>query len=204
MRRFTSPLSVPALLVVLLVALPATTRPLQAGGDHWPLDHAHSRVTFSVTKWGFAEVEGRFRDFSGAIAYNPVRPEFSHVDWTVRVASVDTGETKRDQSLLASDYFDATRYPEIRFTSESVRKAGASLLDVDGRLTLRGVTRPLTIRVAYAGRTTVPQEGTFDRFTTTFTVNRYDFGIRGGSLLGPAISPDVKITLTAVSRQPGR
>lgn len=189
--------------LVVLAGLGAA-RPLDAGGDHWPIDHAHSRVTFAVTKWGFAEVEGRFREFSGTIAYNPVRPEYSHVEWAVRVASVDTGEPKRDQSLLAPEYFDAARYPELRFTSETVRSVGATDLDVTGRLTMRGVTRPLTIRVTYGGRTTVPQEGTFDRFSTTFTVNRYDFGIRGGSLLGPAISKDVKVTLTAVSRQPAR
>lgn len=191
----------------LVLLLCGVARPLRAGGDHWPLDHAHSRVTFSVTKWGFAEVEGRFRDFSGTIAYNATRPEFSHVDWKVRVASVDTGETKRDQSLLTSDYFDAARYPELTFTSETVRAVpgGPSpVLEVAGRLTIRGVTKPLTIRVTYGGRTTVPSEGTFDRFTTSFTIDRYDFGVRGGSLLGPAISKDVKITLTAVSRQPGR
>src|SRR5262245_6307639 len=57
----------------------------------WPIDRAHSRVTFTVTKWGFAEVEGRFFDFAGTIAYDAARPEASRVAWRVKVASVETG-----------------------------------------------------------------------------------------------------------------
>lgn len=180
------------------------TLALAAGGDRWPIDRAHSRVTFEVTKWGFAEVEGRFREFTGEIAYNPARPEASHIRWSIKVASVDTGEPKRDQSLLAREYFDAARYPEITFDSSAVRKVSDRDLEVAGALTIRGVTRPMTVRASYAGRHVVPNEGTFDSFHVAFTINRYDFGVVGGSVLGPAISKEVKINLIAAAKQPSK
>lgn len=191
-------------VLVLALFAPVFTQTVNAGGDHWPIDHAHSRVSFAVTKWGFAEVEGRFRDFSGEVAYNPARPELSHIQWRVRVGSVDTGEAKRDQSLLAREYFDAARYPEITFESTQVRKLSSRDLEVVGVLTIRGVAKPMTVRATYGGRHTVADEGTFDSFSTTFTINRYDFGVVGGSVLGPVISKDVRISLIAAARQPSK
>ncbi len=186
----------------LALVITAISLTVGAGGDHWPIDHAHSRITFTVTKWGFAEVEGRFHDFSGEIAYNPARPELSHIDWRVTVGTVDTGEGARDRSLQAPEYFNAARFPEMRFASERVRASAGNTLEVTGTLTIKGVSRPLTIRVAYGGRHTVPSEGTYDTFTTSFTINRYDFGVVGGSLLGPAISREVTVRLIAVAKQP--
>ena len=195
---------IPRRALALALALIAAAMPLRAGGDHWPIDRAHSRVSFSVTKWGFAEVEGRFHDFSGSISYDRAKPEASHIEWRVRIAAVDTGEAKRDQSLLASEYFDAARFPELTFVSERVQGAGDDMLDVEGMLTIRGASKPMTVRVAYGGRHTVPNEGTYDTFKTSFTINRYDFGVLGGSVLGPVISKEVKITLIAAAKQPGR
>jgi polyisoprenoid-binding protein YceI len=192
------------LVLALALAFNAFASPASAGGDHWPIDRRHSRVSFAVTKWGFAEVEGRFLDFSGVIAYNATRPEASHIEWTVRIATVDTGEVKRDQALQDAEYFDAAHYPLMQFVSERVQRSGANELDVAGTLTIKGVSKPLTVRVTYGGRHTVPSEGTFDTFKTSFTINRYDFGIVGGRVLGPAISTDVKVTLIAAARQPAR
>lgn len=191
------------ILAVTLTSIAALST-TSAGGDHWPLDRRHSRVSFTVTKWGFAEVEGRFLDFSGEVAYNATRPDFSHIEWTVRIATVDTGEAKRDQALQDPEYFDAAHHPLMQFVSDRVQSAGANELDVSGRLTIKGVSKPLTVRVVYGGRHIVPSEGTFDMFKTSFTINRYDFGVVGGRVLGPAISKEVKITLVAAARQPDR
>jgi len=163
------------------------------------IDKAHSRVMFNVTKWGFVEVEGRFLDFAGTIQYDPEHVDQSRVEWRVKVASVQTGEAKRDQALQSAEYFDAARFPELTFVSDRVVAAGPSQFDVTGRLTIRGKTAPLTARVVYAGKHTVPSEGTFEMFTTTFTINRYDFGVVGGSVLGRVISSDVKVSLAAAT-----
>ena len=161
----------------------------------WPIDRAHSRVTFTVTKWGFAEVEGRFLDFGGDLLYDAAHPERSRVDWRVRIASVETGAAKRDEALQSPEYFDAARHPEMRFVSQRIRSIGDGQLEVQGNLTIRGRTRPLTLRVACGGTHVVPGEGTFEIFQTEFTVNRHDYGVVGGSVLGPAISRDVRVKI---------
>ncbi len=168
----------------------------------WPIDHAHSKVTFTVTKWGFVEVEGRFRDFRGTILYDADHPERSRVDWRVQVASVDTGEADRNRALQRPEYFDAARNPEMRFVSTSVRRLEEDRLEVTGTITIRGIAKPLTVEVAYRGRHEVPDLGPMDLFQTRFTINRLDFGMVGGSLLGPVISRDAEVTLIAAARPP--
>jgi len=184
------------LILALLLFRPA----LKAESPGWPIDKAHSRVTFTVTKWGFAEVEGRFYDFAGTIAFDERHPELSRVDWRVRVGSVETGAPKRNQALQSPEYFDAARFPELHFTSERVVPLGNGQFDVQGQMTIRGKTRPLTIKATYSGTHTVPQEGTYAIFQSEFTIDRYDYDVNGGSMLGPAISREVHIKLIAAAR----
>jgi polyisoprenoid-binding protein YceI len=155
----------------LLVALLFTSIVVTAAWPAWPIDRAHSRITFTVTKWGFAEVEGRFLDFSGTMFYDADHPEQSRVDWRVRIASVETGARNRDQALQGEDYFDAAHYPEMRFVSEHVKALQAGQIEVQGQLTIRGQTRPLTIQVTCGGTHEVPGEGTFEIFRTEFTLD---------------------------------
>jgi polyisoprenoid-binding protein YceI len=165
------------------------------------IDRAQSRVTFTVTKWGFLDVEGRFDEFDGTVVYDPQRPEASRIDWRVKVASVDTDEPKRDESLQASEYFDAARHPELTFVSDRVSAAGANELDVQGRITIRGRTKPLTVRVRHSMQPGARGAQPVERFETQFTVNRYDFGVVGGRVLGPVISRDVRVKLVIVGRR---
>ena len=81
-------------------------------------------------KWGFLDVEGRFDEFQGTVVYDAARPEASRMDWRVEVPSVDTDEPKGDESLQASEYFDAARHPELMFVSDRVTRAGPDQLDV--------------------------------------------------------------------------
>ena len=143
----------------------------------------------------FAEVEGRFLDFGGNLLYDATHPERSRVDWRVRIASVETGAPNRDKSLQGPEYFDASNHPEMRFVSDQVRQLRAGQLEVQGRLTIRGRTRPVTVQVALGGTHVVPGEGTFEIFQTEFTVNRHDYGVVGGSVLGSAISRDVHVKI---------
>jgi polyisoprenoid-binding protein YceI len=185
-----------ALLVALLLQSPAG----QATATAWPIDKAHSRVTFTVTKWGFAEVEGRFHEFSGTIAFDERHPELSRVDWQVRITSVETGAPNRDKALQGPEYFDAARFPEMRFVSERVKPLDRARFEVQGQMTIRGRTQPLTLTVSYGGTHTVPREGTYAIFQTEFTIDRYDYGVAGGSVLGAAISREVHVKLIAAAR----
>lgn len=188
-------------LTIAFAALTAAPTALSASTpfspDAWKIDKAHSRVTFTVTKWGFSEVEGRFLDFEGAILYVAPHPEQSRIELRVRIASVQTGAPSRDKALQGAEYFDADRFPEMRFVSEHVRSIGPNQLEVQGQMTIRDQTRPLTVKVLYGGSHVVPHEGTYDMFQTEFSVTRHDYGVVGGSLLGPAISEEVRIKLIA-------
>lgn len=182
-------------ICVLLLACGCAAQP-----SPQPIDKAHSRVTFTVTKWGFAEVEGRFYNFSGDLAFDEKRPEQSKVDWRVRIDSVETGAPNRDKALLGSDYFDAARFPEMRFVSERVTALGGGRYEVKGLLTIRDKSKPVTIRATYGGTHTIPNEGTYTIFQTEFTIDRYDFDVKGGSMMGAAISREVNIKLIAAAR----
>src|SRR5687767_6446564 len=106
-------------LLALIAMNPVAVRPVSGTAAQpaaaAPIDPARSHVGFTVTKLGYSDVEGMFRDFEVNIHYDARRPELSSVRWKVRVASVKTDAANRDSSLLAAEYFDAARYPELRF-----------------------------------------------------------------------------------------
>ena len=150
-----------------------------------------TEARFTVTKLGFADVTGYFRDFNADIRYDPSQPERSTVEWRVRVASVDTGERDRDRAIQSADYFSAAQFPELTFMSRDVRGAGNNRLNVTGDISIRGVTRTITVPVIVSelnGRRT---------FATDFELDRYDFNVRGGSVMSRLIGRTVRVHLAA-------
>lgn len=163
----------------------------------WSIDASRSEARFTVTKLGFENVTGVFRESEGEIRYDPDRPQESSVNWRVRVASVVTDATNRDRALQGREYFDAQRHPYLEFTSRAVRRLEDGRLEVSGQLTMRGVTRPLVTVVRH-----VPT-GVHPTFETAFEVDRYDFGIAGGTVMGRLIGRTVRVRLVAaVVRRP--
>jgi polyisoprenoid-binding protein YceI len=180
-------------LVAFTAAAPAA-RPLDnsaAERTRWTIDGSRSAVQFIVTKFGFEDVTGIFHESEGTIQYEPDRPEQSRIEWRVKVASVTTDAANRDRALQSPEYFDAARHPYLSFVSRSVRALSANRLEVSGQLTMRGVTRPLVTAVNVVTRGPSPS------FETAFEVNRYDFGIAGGSVMGRLIGRTVRIRLVA-------
>ena len=171
-------------------AVIATAANAPAPAGVWSIDPARSEVRFTVTKFGFDDVTGVFRESEGEVVYDAARPEVSRVQWRVRVASVLTDASSRDRSLLQPEYFDAAQHPYLQFVSQSVKRLEDGRLEVAGQITMRGVTRPL----AFVARCI---EGTPLRFETDFTVDRYDFGIAGGTVMGRLIGRTVRVHLVA-------
>ena len=163
----------------------------------WQIDPAHSEVRFTVRKLGFEDVTGVFRESEGEIRYDPANPGASSIQWRVRVASVKTDESNRDESLRGQDYFDAARHPHLAFASRAVRPRSDGSLEVSGEITIRGVTRPLSIVVRPRSTATGPA------FETDFEVDRYDFGVVGGSVLGRLISRQVRVHIVAATAPAG-
>jgi polyisoprenoid-binding protein YceI len=159
----------------------------------WRIDPTRSDVRFTVTKLGFEDVTGVFRESGGEIRFDPARIEASSIQWRVRVASVKTDASNRDRSLQSPDYFDAATNPYLSFASRTVRAASAGALEVAGDITIRGVTKPLTITVRPQRTDAGPT------FTTDFELDRYDFGVVGGSIMGRLIGARVRVHLMAAT-----
>jgi polyisoprenoid-binding protein YceI len=184
------------LAFLLALALGHTAEAATSTVGAWTIDADRSLVEFTVTKLGYDDVDGRFTRFSGDVRYDPARPEASSIRWSVRVSSVKTDEPRRDQSLQGKEYFDARRHPELRFESNSVRRLDGGRLEVAGRITIKGRTQPLTIVVqpAAAGA----------GFETEFALNRYDFDVNGGKVMGALIGRKVNVHLVALPKGEAR
>jgi polyisoprenoid-binding protein YceI len=190
------------LLLFLLAALLAPASPAQA--VTYDIAHLYSNVSFSITKIFFKE-EGGFRDYSGQVVFDAAHPERSRVQMTVQAASIDTRIETRDKVLRSDDFFDVERYPTLGFVSTSVTPRSANLLDVAGDLTIRGVTRHITIPVRYLGHRQMAGWHDFVGFETEFAIDRTDFGVNGtrwsgGNLI---LSKQVNIRLSIGAVRPG-
>src|SRR6201987_1604390 len=128
--------------LLLLLVLPATC----LAAEQYTLDTAHSQMTFRVRQY-VSVVTGKFTDFSGTVTFDPAHWEQSHAEATISVKSIDTGIAARDHHLLAADFFDAEKYPNMSFRSTSVRLIGERVADVQGDLTMHGKTLPVVLRV---------------------------------------------------------
>ncbi len=162
----------------------------------WVVDPTHSEVGFSVRHLAISKVKGKFDRFSGTIVTGE-SPLDSSVEAAVEVASIDTNQADRDNHLRTGDFFAAEEHPEFTFKSTGVRAEGGDF-KVDGELTLRGVTKPVTFDFELGGFGADAYGNYKVGFTATTVVKREDFGIQwnapletGGLLLGS----DVTITL---------
>ncbi len=162
----------------------------------YEIDPAHSVVEFQVRHLGLAKVRGRFNSFSGTIEIGD-DPTESRVHVTIDAASIDTRDEQRDNHLRSPDFLDTEQHPTIEFHSTTVR-LDAEDPKVEGQLTVRGVTRPVTLDVEFEGATRDPWGNERIGVSATTDVNREDFGLTwnqaletGGWLVGKAIRIDL-------------
>ena len=168
-------------IVLALVAAPLVAGDGAAAFAVRPRD---STVMFAITKWSVFKEEGRFHDFSGTVFYNPRNPAASSIEFVVHVDSMDTKIAGRDGALRGEDFFHTARYPTMQFRSRRVAPRADGMLDVTGALTIRGVTREVTVPVRVLGIAREEEIGELAGFETTFTINRTDFGVLGSRWSG--------------------
>ena len=158
----------------------------------WGLDSTHSDVGFSITYSGAGTVRGGFKDFDAKLVDGKL-------DGSAKVASVTFDEPELVGHLQSPDFFDAEQFPELRFSTKEIRRDGDDVT-IDGELTLRGVTKPVTITGTAVGPTPdLGMNGEIQRIALDLetTVDRTDFGINWNRELPggvPALANDVKIT----------
>lgn len=142
----------------------------------WDIDPVHSSVRIRARHIGLANIHGRIAEFTGSIVITePV--ENSVVEATLQAASVDTGNNDRDTHLRSKDFLHAEAFPEIAFQSKGVRPAGRDRWAMDGELTIRGVTRQVTMDLTYLGVGPDPWGGTRAAFHAVTELKREDFAI---------------------------
>lgn len=184
-----------ALGIVIVVVLAQGT-PAQAAD--YTIDATHSQVLFKVKHLGISTVTGRFEKFAGLYSFDPEEVEKASVSATVDVYSLDTNVADRDEHLRSPDFFDAANHPEMTFVSRSVKDLRSNMLEVAGDLTLRGVTRPVTLRVEYHGTVQDPWGNERSAFTATAAIDRREFGIQWNKVLdagGLVVGNEVQILL---------
>jgi len=145
-----------------------------------------SSVNFSIKKLFFDE-QGGFRDYSGAICFDPSHPERSSVRIVVQATSIDTRVEMRDRELRSDDFFDIARYPILSFVSSSVNLKSSDLFEVTGDLTLHGVNRRITVPVHMLGARKMQGWGEFIGFGVEFVIDRTEFGVNGTRWSGDSV-----------------
>lgn len=172
--------------------------------DTYVVDPIHSEAAFQVRHL-VSKVRGRFGDFKGVILADAQRPEASRVEFTIRAASIDTANADRDRHLQSPDFFDVEKYPEISFKSRTVAARGQGRYDVSGTLSMHGVSKEVTLPVAFLGAGKDPWGNERAGFETSLTLDRKDYGIvwnkaldAGGYLLGDDVL--VTINLEAIKK----
>ena len=183
-------------LATLLLWLTLNAAGLAA--QQYALDPAHSQLSFRVRQY-LSVVTGKFTDFSGTVTFDSEHPERSHVEATISVKSIDTGIAARDHHLLASDFFDAEKYPTITFRSTSVRWSGERVAEVNGDLTMHGKTLPEVIRVELQS----PAKGGSETavWTVSAHLRRSTFGLSWNPVIEATsgISDDIEIQMRMVT-----
>ncbi|HKV79748.1 MAG TPA: YceI family protein [Candidatus Sulfotelmatobacter sp.] len=162
-------------VIVLMVGAPAAAQSTQ-----WQLDPAHSSAQFAVRHMGISTVRGTFTKLSGTARYDPADSKNDSVDVTIEATSVDSRVEMRDNDLRSDHFFDVQKYPTIAFRSTKVESAGTDKLKITGDLTIRGITKPVTLDVDGPSKPIKDGQGRFHMgVSATATVNRTDFGMTG-------------------------
>jgi polyisoprenoid-binding protein YceI len=163
---------------------------------HWTIDPSHSSVEGVVRHLGLSKVRARFGSFSGAVDVAE-RPEDSSVHVRIDPASIDTREPARDGHLRSPDFLDVARFPTLDFRSTRVT-GGGHRWQVEGDLSIRGTTRPVTLDVSFEGVDRDPWGGSRAAFSATTEIDREAFGLTWNQVLesgGLVVGKRVKVEL---------
>jgi polyisoprenoid-binding protein YceI len=181
---------------------PATTIVDDIKGDY-TLDASHSRLGFSTRHAMVTTVRGQFKDFTGEAVVDTANPAASKVVVNIKAESIDTGVADRDAHLRSADFFDVENYPEITFTSTDVSREGNDWA-IAGDLTIKGVTKPISIDFEANGSARDPFGNLRIGFEGQATISRKDWGLTwnaaletGGFLVSDKIKLDFDISAIA-------
>lgn len=163
----------------------------------WQLDPAHSEVQFRVRHLMVSTVTGQFKNFSSKVT-TAENGDFktAEIEFTIEAASVDTGVEMRDNHLRSDDFFSAENYPTLQFKSTGLKPLGSDEYQLDGLMTIRDITKPISLHVELGGVVVDPYGNTKAGFEVTGKINRKDFGLNWSAVTeagGVVVADEVKI-----------
>lgn len=175
----------------------------------YTIDPSHSSAEFSVRHMMVSNVRGQFAKVTGTVVYDPANPAATKIDASIDASTISTNNEKRDAHLRSADFFDTAKYPTITFRSKNAWKAGG-VLQVQGELTMHGVTREVVLRVEPPAQEIKDAWGNVRvGATATTKLNRSNWGLTWNKALeagGVAVSDEVAVTLdiAAVKQKPAK
>lgn len=189
MKRF---ISIFSLFLILFSVSPAQ--------NTWQIDKAHSNLDFSVRYMMLSNVRGSYDSFDAVLVQHNDGFSGSEIQVTVQAATINTQNSDRDNHLRSSDFFDIENHPDLKFVSREFQKSGDGTYTILGDLTMRGVTKPVTIDAEMIGLVDDPRGFQRVAFTGETTVNRNDFGVQWNRALeagGFLVGENVRIMINA-------
>jgi len=172
----------------------------QSEKTNWVIDPIHSEIQFKVKHLVISTVTGNFGKFEGTVHSNGEDFTDAVIEFKADVNSINTNQPDRDNHLKSVDFFDASNYPELRFTSRSLRMKGNSEFVLTGDLTIRGTTKPVELLGEFGGTVVDPYGYTKAGFEMTGKINRKDFGLHWNALTeagGMVVADEIKLVMNA-------
>lgn len=160
----------------------------------WTIDPTHSEVGFKVKHMMFTNVKGLFNDYSANIDFNDDLKN-ANLQFEAKINSIFTNNADRDNHLKSADFFDAEQYPTLNFKSTNIQGNGSEY-EITGDLTIKGITKPVTLNAEFSGLMTDPWGNTKVGLNLDGKINRKDFGLTYNAALetgGVLVGEDVKL-----------
>lgn len=144
----------------------------------WKIDQDHSEIQFKVKHLVISTVTGSFKEFEASAESPDGTFEGADISFSAKTSSVFTNNSQRDEHLKSDDFFNAEKYPTLDFTSKSFKKTGDNRYKLTGDLTIRDITKTITLDVVHGGTVEDPYGQTKAGFEVTGTINRKEFGLK--------------------------
>lgn len=164
----------------------------------WKIDASHSEITFKVKHLVISTVSGKFTDFDATVIADKEDFSDAEVTFSAKIESITTGNEQRDGHLKSADFFDAANHPELSFKSTSIKQLSGSDYELNGDLTIRGTTKPITLKAEFGGIQQDFYGNTVAGFELAGKINRQEYGLTWSAVTeagGVVVSDDVRIAV---------
>jgi polyisoprenoid-binding protein YceI len=184
-----------------VLAQNVSTNPAQGPSGLYTVDERHTQLLFSVLHLGLTDYFGRFDKISGTLNYNGAQPEQSNITISTDTTSLDVPNAELEDMLKGGAVFDSQNFSVATFKSTSITRTGPTTGQIAGLLTIRNVTRPVTLDATFNGGEANPMGGGYALgFRATATIRRSDFGLNH-TMWSPFVSDDVHVIVEAMFDQ---